>query len=121
MSHLEGMSNDLVFRGLGWADERPCAQEGGVVGLTRRRPEVSIGGPFPAKGTTADAHPQPTPIPGHAPGRVRPLLHPAVVSDLPSAGGWVFGPAGPAHRHRDAGRRRAGRPPPPRPGLPVLR
>src|SRR6266511_4081644 len=72
------------------------------------------------QGVTADAHAEPTALAGRPARRVRPLLHPADLPDLPSAGGRVLGPARPAHRHRHADRGGPGRTAPPRPGLPVV-
>src|SRR6266511_5571724 len=63
-----------------------------------------------AKGTTADAHAEPTALARRPAHRVPSLLHRADVCDLQCHGRRVLGPAGPAHRHRDAGRRGPGRP-----------
>src|SRR4029453_2796948 len=48
-------------------------------------------------------------------------VYPGAFPDVPSPAGGVLLPARRAHDHRDAARGGAGRPPPPRPGLPVLR
>src|SRR6266568_3098097 len=92
---------------------------GKETGLPGRAKQASIGGSS-SQGVTADAHAEPTALARRPAHRVRPLLHPADDADLPSTGGRVPGPAGPADRHRDAGWGRAGRSPPPRPWLPLL-
>src|SRR6266511_4185965 len=112
---IEAEAFRLVFRDFG--GDGPAE----LTGLPGAAKQASIGGPFPAKGTTADAHAEPTALARRPAHRVPSLLHRADVCDLQCHGRRVLGPAGPAHRHRDAGRRGPGRPPPSRPGLPLLR
>src|SRR6266540_571605 len=91
-----------------------------LTGLPGRAKQASIGGSS-SQGVTADAHAEPTALARRPAHRVRPLLHRTDDADLPGTGGRIPDPAGPAHRYRDAGRRRTCRPAPSRPGLPVLR
>jgi len=103
----------LVVSGGGWWPAE-------LTGLPGRAKQASIGGSS-SQGVTTDAHAEPTALARRPAHRVSSLLYRPDVCDLPRHGRRIHGPAGPAHRHRDAGRRPAGRPAPPRPGLPVLR